>query len=167
MYRKSEYFRENYKATKYVRSKAINETAINNFRQEVTEIDISSLLNANLLTDRNINHEKFEKIVTKSYDNHLPEKCIKFNKYKHKLSKWITLGILKWIEYRDKLYKPFKVRSSENGEYELLKRNSEIYNIYLIQCIGSAKKEFYHNEFSKYKSDIRKKLDTLKDIINK
>ena len=78
------------KRKKYVRSRAINETAINNFRQELTEIDITLLSNANLLTDPNINYEKFEKIITISYDNHFPEKCIKFNKYKHKLSKWIT-----------------------------------------------------------------------------
>ena len=65
---------------KNVRSRAINETAINNFRQELTEIDISSLLNANLLTDPNIDYEKFDKMITKCYDNHFPEKCIKFNK---------------------------------------------------------------------------------------
>ena len=57
--------------------------------------------------------------------------------------------------------------SSENGEYDLLKHNLKIYNNYLNQCIRSAKKEFYHNEFSKYKNDIRKTWDTLKEIINK
>ena len=53
------------KRKKYVRSRAINETAVNNFRQELTETDISSLLNANLLTDPNIDYEKFNKIITK------------------------------------------------------------------------------------------------------
>ena len=57
--------------------------------------------------------------------------------------------------------------SSENGEYDLLKHNLKIYSNYLNQCIRSAKKEFYHNEFSKYKNDIRKTWDTLKEIINK
>ena len=31
----------------------------------------------------------------------------------------------------------------------------------------NGKKEFYHNEFNKYKNDIRKTWDTLKEIINK
>ena len=35
------------------------------------------------------------------------------------------------------------------------------------QCIRTAKKQFYHNEFSKYKNDVRKTWDTLKEIINK
>ena len=56
--------------------------------------------------------------------------------------------------------------SSENGEYDLIKHNLKIYNNYLNQCIRSAKKEFYHNEFSKYKNDIRKTWHTLKEIIN-
>ena len=57
--------------------------------------------------------------------------------------------------------------SSENGEYDLLKHNLKIYNNYLNQCNRSEKKEFYHNEVSKYKNGIRKTWDTLKEIINK
>ena len=57
--------------------------------------------------------------------------------------------------------------SPENSEYELLKYNLKIYNGYLNRCIRTAKKEFYHNEFNKYRNDIRKTWDTLKEIINK
>ena len=66
-----------------------------------------------------------------------------------------------------KSYKRLKMCSSENGEYDLLKHDLKIYNNYLNQCIRSAKKEFYLNEFSKYKNDIRKTWDTLKEIITK
>ena len=104
----------------------INDTAINNFRDDLADIDILSLLNANLATDLNNDHEKFEKIITKSYDRHFPEKCVKFNKYKHKRSNWITSGILKSIEFRDKLYKRLKIDSSENSENGLLKFNLKI-----------------------------------------
>ena len=57
--------------------------------------------------------------------------------------------------------------SSENDEYELLKHNLKIYNSYLNHCIRTAKKDVYYNEFSKYKNDIRKTWDTLKEVINK
>ena len=57
--------------------------------------------------------------------------------------------------------------SSETGEYELSKYNLKICNGYLNRCIKTAKKEFYHNEFNKYKNDIRTTWDTLKVIINK
>ena len=38
----------------------------------------------------------------------MPTKLVKFNKYKHKKSMWITQGILRSIQYRDKLYKQLK-----------------------------------------------------------
>ena len=46
----------------------INDTAINNVRDEFSELDNSSLLNANLATDPNTGYEKFEKNITKTYD---------------------------------------------------------------------------------------------------
>ena len=119
------------KQQKYIRTRVINDTAISNFRGELTEI------------------------VTKTYDKHFQEKRVKFNKYKHKRSNWITSGILKSIEFRDKLYKRLKICSTDNGEYDILKHNLKIYNGYLNHCIRAAKKEFYHNEFNKHKNDIR------------
>ena len=53
------------KEQKYVRTRVINDTAISNFRGELTEIDISSLLNANLATDLKTDYEKFEKSLLK------------------------------------------------------------------------------------------------------
>ena len=100
------------------------------------------------------------------YDKYFPEICVKFNKYKHKLSNWITSGILKSIEFRDKLYTRLKTYSPENSEYERLKHNFKLYNGYFNQCIRTPKKQFYHNEFSKYKNDVRKTWGTLKEILN-
>ena len=68
-----------------------------------------------MATDPNTDNEKFEKNITKTYDKHFPEKCVKFNKYKHKRSNWITSGIFKSIEFRDKLYESLKMCSSETA----------------------------------------------------
>ena len=86
---------------------------------------MSSLLNANLTTDRIADYDKIEIF---------PEKRIKVNKCKHKRSNWITSGILKSIEFRDKLYKRLKICSPDNGEYDILKHNLKIYNGYLNHC---------------------------------
>ena len=56
------------KRQKYTRTRTINDTMINDFREAFSAIDISSLLNANLLTDPNIDNERFEKIITEMYD---------------------------------------------------------------------------------------------------
>ena len=155
------------KRQKYIQTRTINDTTINDIRAALFSVDISSLLNANLSTDPNIEYERFETIITEMHDEYFPEKCVKWNQYKHKLSNWITSGILKSIEFRDKLYKRLKTHSPENNEYERLIHNLKLYNCYFNQCFRAAKKHFYHNEFSKYKNDARKTRDTLKEIMNK
>ena len=92
---------------------------------------------------------------------------MKFNKHKHKLSDWITCGILKSIEFRDNLYQRLTKLSTDSPDYELVKYNLKLYNRYLNQCIRNAKKDHYAREFTKYKGDIRKPWDILKDILNK
>ena len=47
-----------------------------------------------------------------------PKKSVKFNKYQHKLSNWITTGILKSIEFRDNLYKRLQLCPIDSPEYE-------------------------------------------------
>ena len=57
----------------------MNDTMIKDFREALSAIDISSLLNANLSTDPNIDYEQFEKIITEMYDKYSPEKSVEFN----------------------------------------------------------------------------------------
>ena len=126
------------KQQKYVRTRVINDTAINNFRSRKTEIDMSLLLNANLATDPNTHYDKFEKkIITKTYDKLFPEKHVKFNKYKHKRSNWITSCILKSIEFRYKLYKRLKMCSPDNGEYSVCIENIQR----LLKSLHKSRKE--------------------------
>ena len=87
------------------------------------------------------------------------------NKYKHKLSPRITPGLIKTIVFSDKLYKRLKACPQDNPEHNRMETNLKIYNMYLKQCIRTAKREHYAHEFTKYKNDIRKTWDTLKDII--
>ena len=152
---------------KYILKRSITERSIQTFQGELSEINISSRLNNNLASDPNIDYETFENIITDAYENHFPEKRIKFNKYKHKLSPWITMDILKSIEFRDNLYKKLKKCHIESAEYELLQHNLKTYNSYVKRSIRNAKQTYYLEEFTKYKNDIRKTWDTLKCIINK
>ena len=148
-------------------TRTINDSAINDFREELSRLDIPSRLNANLMSDPNIDYGKFEEVLCASFNKHFPEKRIKVNKYKHKLSPWITSGIIKSIEFRDNLHKKLKACTTDSPEYELNQYNLKIYNGYLRQFIRAARKQHYTHEFAKYKNDIRKTWDTLKDIMNK
>ena len=96
------------KRPKYIQKRVISEEATHNFRKELRSSEISSHLNANLMTDPNPEYDIFERIALSAYEKHFPNKRVKVNKHKHKLSPWITTGLIKSIEFRDKLYKRLK-----------------------------------------------------------
>ena len=163
---KLEILNEKPKRPKYIQKRVITEAATHNFREELHSSDISSHLNANLMTDPNPGYDIFERIALSAYEKHFPNKRVKVNKHKHKLSPWITTGLIKSIEFRDKLYKRLKSCPQDSPEHNRMEYNLKTYNGYLKQCIRTAKREYYVHEFTKYKNDIRKTWDILKDIIN-
>ena len=89
------------------------------------------------MIDPNFHYEKFEKNITITYDKHFPEQCVKFNKYKHKRSNWITSGKLKSIEFRDKLYKLLKCVLWKKLAKSINTANKPPFNAYLIPCAAS------------------------------
>ena len=58
--------------------------------------------------------------ILRSKNKHMPSKWVKFNKYKHKKSSWITQGLLKSIKYRDKLYKRLKLTDPNSANYDTI-----------------------------------------------
>ena len=80
---------------------------------------------------------------------------------------WITAGILHSIQYRDNLYKKLKLLCPESIQFQREKLNLKEYNNILSRSIRIAKKDYFINEFEKYKNDIRKTWDTLKFNLNK
>ena len=89
-----------------------------------------------------------------------PEQRVEFNRHKQNI--WQD-----YIEFHDRLYRCLTKLSTNSTDYELTKYNQQIYNKYLNQCLQNAKTGYYAREFTKYKGDIRKTWDTLKDILSK
>ena len=77
----------------------------------------------NLLSDPNINYNIMENEITNTNRKYIIKKFDKFNKYKHKKSKWITKGILKSIKHRDALYKELRLTNPYSANYNRLFRN--------------------------------------------
>ena len=83
------------------------------------------------------NHPK--KHVTRLKNKHLPLKTVKFNKHKHKGSKWISRGVIRFIKYRDKLYCEFKRIDRSSRDYPELQIQLKTYNSLLKRTIKEAK----------------------------
>ena len=55
---------------------------------------------------------------------------------------WITQGILRSIQYRDKLYKQLKLTHKNSSNYEITNINLKTYNAVLKHTIRAAKKVY-------------------------
>ena len=71
-------------------------------------------LNKSLNADTNINYEIIHDEIARAKNKCMPSKIVKFKKYKHKKSSWITQGLLKSIRYRDQLYKKLKLSNRQH-----------------------------------------------------
>ena len=115
----------------YVSIETKDDVSLNNFITEVSNMNISELLNRNINANPTENYELFSRLVQEAKTKHLPIKRIKFNKYKHKKCKLITNGILKSIKTKNIIYKMLKQTHPANvAAFETLKiRFNRFHNI--------------------------------------
>ncbi len=69
---------------------------------------------------------------------------MKFNKYKHKKSKWVTFGIIKSIQYRDNLYKKQQLRPTDDMSAQFATNTTNLKNLH-----STCKFFYYETIFAK------------------
>ncbi len=86
-----------YNCSKYITICIHDTKSIQHFQQEI----LNSLEHINLINnyhiDPNQNYNVLHKIIQRAKIKHIPDKLVKFNKSKHKMSPWITKGIVRSI----------------------------------------------------------------------
>ena len=97
----------------------------------------------------------------------MPSKLVKFNKYNHKKSSWITQGLLKSIKYRDNVYQRLKLTDPNSANYDKININLKTYNGILKTSIRAAKQIYFELCFERFKNDIRNTWKTINDILSK
>ena len=75
------------------------------FLRELEDMDNYDKLEQSVDSNPDDNYDHFITLINDAKEKHLPNKTVKFNKKKHKKSKWMTYGILKSINTKDTLYK--------------------------------------------------------------
>ena len=96
------------------------------------------------MIDSNVSYEAFEDLVIRIKDKHMPMKTVRFDKHKHKMTKWVTTGIIKSIKFRDKLYQQLTSNPVNSREYNTLKINLKTYNQFFFKNIRMAMKDYYY-----------------------
>jgi hypothetical protein len=149
----------------YIKRPINTPEAYNNLLADLTSVNILNELDCSPHADPDANYGILHHKITSLQKKHFPYKLIKFNKHKHKRQKWISSGIIKSIQFRDKLHLKLKQTPETSPNYLWLKNNLSVYNSIIKKIIREAKSKYYNSQFTKYKTDIRKTWKTISEII--
>ena len=115
-------------APKFVEIQTNDPESIQTFVNELDELNIYNHLQTEIDSSPDVNYHTILELLSTVKDKHLPKKMVKFNRKKHKKAKWMTNGILKSINTKDKLYnKLVKMDVDGNAQYTTLKKEFNIF----------------------------------------
>ena len=152
---------------KYIYIKDNNEATVQNFKTALNKANIFDKLNTHHTANPCDNYNILHNTISEIQDICMPLKKVKFNKHCHKKSQWITQGIIKSINFRDKLYLSLKQTPYNTPKYAIIKTNLKTYNKILRHNIELAKRLYYTRKFNKSINDMKKTWDIIKQITNR
>ncbi len=151
----------------YVQVSKQDKESIRQFKEHLATSTTINNLNNDINRDPNINYNILHDEIQSAKNIYLPEKIVRYDKHKHKKSKWITQSIIKSICFRDKLYKRLKRTKQNSPQYHTLKTNLHTFNAILKKTIRNTKKSYYETLFNKYKGDMKGTWKTINEILNR
>ena len=138
---------------------------IENFKKEIIDQLIKCNFNTDPLADPNENYNLLEKIIIAARVKCFPVVRVKYNKYKHKLTPWITFGLLNSIKHRDKLYVKLIKTSLLSAKYIVIENEYKDYCSILQSSLRKAKADYYHKQFQNNVSDIKKTWTKINEVL--
>ena len=156
------------KVNKFINIEKRDDSSMNKFVDELTSLNICDKLDKQLTSDPNNNYEILSGLLKYAREKHLPKKTVKYQKKRHKKSKWISNGILKSINTKDRLHKVLVQTDPANTIlYERRKEGFKQYRAELRKSIRKAKRDYYTSIFNRHENDIRKMWGLLNETLNR
>ena len=155
------------KPSRYVKHRIISQEAYIDIFTDLVNSDLISNLDRSPYGDPNRNYDALHKRIRELKEKHLPYKFVKFNKHRHKNSKWITQGVIKSIRYRDRLHREFKCSNRASPQHFQLKDRLATYNKILKKTIREAKAIYYNKRFEENRTNIKNTWAIINEIFCK
>ena len=80
---------------------------------------------------------------------------------------WVTKGIIKSINTKDKMYKKLVQSRCDSDLYETLKAHFNKYRNILKKTIAKAKRIYYVDVFNRFKNNIKQTWKVIKETLHK
>ena len=136
-----------------------NDHNIKRMKEKLSNINWQNELNNQ---DVNDDYGKFINMFNVVYDDCIPLKKYKCNNRKDPKFPWISKGLLKSINTKNKLYKKYIMKPCEKSKNRFKKYRNK-----LNALIKKSKKDYYDGRFNTFKNDMRKTWQTINNIIGK
>ena len=135
--------------------------------REIITSSIYDKLNREVDANTNINYDILDKTISQIIETCMPLKKVKFDKHNHNKSNWITAGLIRSTQFRDKLYLKMKQTPIHSEAYANIKINLKTYNKILKRNIEQAKIMYHHQQLAKYTNYIKSTWKVIKEVTNK
>ena len=152
---------------KFIGIEKTDQQALDNFLNQLRNSNIVNLLNLDENADPNLSFNKFMERFMKLKQECLKKKVVRFNRKKHKINPWLTAGILKSINSKDKLYKTLVQTPKDSINYPDLLSNFRVYKNIIRRSIMHAKRNYYRNAFNRYSTNMKKTWQTINETLNR
>lgn len=155
------------KYPKHIYKRHFSGKSIEAWLLDLHSIDWSTIVNFDVKTCPTISYDQqLSSKLDELFNKYFPLKKEKFNKYKHKKSKWMTNQILEKIKLRDAIYKKL-MKTKTKHKYDELSKQLIEENKTIKSLIRKAKHDHYKIEFDKNKNNMKKTWETISDVLNK
>ena len=148
---------------KYTTYRKQDKKSMENFNTALLDTDWSNVLN---LTDPNDAYDKFLNTYSDLMNIHLPIVTKPFNKFKHKKDPWVTLGLLKSLKTKEKLYIKM-IKSKNTPNYNLNRTNYTAYVTVYKRLLKQARILYWNSKFEYAKQDMKRTWKNINNILNK
>ena len=152
---------------KFIEVESINQRTIENFRDEIINMDIYTKLDQYITSDPNENCKIILQSLLSAKNKHMPKKLRKFNKRKDKRENWMTDELLNQINRKNYMYVDWKYKSKSVDIYNTRKTNFKTYERIVNKNIQEAKRVYYFNSFKNFKTNIKKAWKTINDTLGR
>ena len=115
----------------YVATPKLSPLDIIDIKKKLSEDTIFELLTNDPTADPNINYDIIDESITRTINMFSKTKPAKFNKRKHKMSNWITKGIIRSINITTVMYRKLRTTNLDSKHYHTRKNNFRTYNVIL------------------------------------
>ena len=152
---------------KFIEVESINQRTIENFRDEIINMDIYTKLDQNTTSDPNENCQILLQSLLSAKNKYMPKKLRKFNKRKDKRENWMTDELFNQINRKNDMYVDWKYKSKSVDIYNTRKTNFKTYERIVNKNIQEAKRVYYFNSLKKFKTNIKKAWKTINDTLGR